>query len=69
MGGCGGRGRTDDKARAAYQPARGRRTLNAYDVLPDGSFVMVRQNLGLDTGYELIVVENVFAELRGRRPE
>jgi eukaryotic-like serine/threonine-protein kinase len=45
-----------------------RRSLRAYDVLPDGSFAMIRQNLGADASYELIVVENAFAELRDRLP-
>ena len=45
-----------------------RRSLHAYDVLPDGAFAMIRQNLGLDSSYELIVVENAFTELRDRLP-
>ena len=50
--------------RSLFPNAAFRRSLGAYDLLPDGSFVMIRQNLGLDSSYELIVVENVFAALQ-----
>jgi hypothetical protein len=63
-----GRGFVMEEQRALFSNIAFRRTLNAYDVLPDGSFIMIRQNLGLESGQELIVVENVFEVLREAVP-
>lgn len=59
-----GQGFLMGEQRALFPNVGFRRTLGSYDVLPDGSFIMVRQNLGAEAGQGLIVVENVFEALR-----